>query len=144
MDAENFANTDYDTPTDVTPPHGFGPGAWLEDDEAVLLYDKHDIWRVAPDGSGGERLTRGAETGITHRVARVADDDDEPGLDPDSRPYLTLYNEKTEQRGYARFTDGWADARGGAGASDSGAGRDPDPGGRVPGVASSGRTAPPR
>ena len=109
--AENFANTDYDTPTDVTPPHGFGPGAWLEDDDAVLLYGKHDIWRVAPDGSGGQRLTRGAETGITHRVARVADDDDEPGLDPDSRPYLTLYNEKTEQRGYARFTDGWADAR---------------------------------
>ena len=118
--AENFANTDYDTPTDVIPPHGFGPGAWLEDDDAVLLYGKHDIWRVAPDGSGGERLTRGAETGIAHRVARVADDDDEPGIDPDSRPYLSLYDEKTEQRGYARFTDGWADARGGTGTSDSG------------------------
>ncbi|MDE2803635.1 MAG: prolyl oligopeptidase family serine peptidase [Gemmatimonadota bacterium] len=125
--AENFSNTDYDTPTDVIPPHGFGPGPWLEDDDAVLLYGKHDIWRVAPDGSGGERLTRGAETGIAHRVARVADDDDEPGLDPDSRPYLSLYNEKTEQRGYARLADGWADAsgrataRGGAGTSDSGA-----------------------
>ena len=69
--AENFANTDFDTPTDVIPPHGFGPGPWLEDDDAVLLYGKHDIWRVAPDGSGGERLTRGAETGIAHRVARV-------------------------------------------------------------------------
>ena len=119
--AENFANTDYDTPTDVIPPHGFGPGAWLEDDDAVLLYGKHDIWRVAPDGSGGERLTRGAETGITHRVARVADDDDEPGLDPDSRPYLSLYDEKTEQRGYARFTDGWANAGRGARTFDSGA-----------------------
>ncbi|WP_425153134.1 prolyl oligopeptidase family serine peptidase [Candidatus Palauibacter sp.] len=105
--AAEFADTDYDTPTDVTPPRDSGPGGWLEDDNAVLLYDKHDIWRVAPDGSGGERLTRGSETGITHRLTRVTDDDDEPGLDPDSRPYLSLYNEKTEQRGYARFTRGW-------------------------------------
>ncbi|WP_419166105.1 prolyl oligopeptidase family serine peptidase [Candidatus Palauibacter sp.] len=109
--AAEFADTDYDTPTDVTPPRGFGPGGWLEGDNAVLLYDEHDVWRVAPDGSGGERLTRGAETGITHRLTRVTDDDDEPGLDPGSRPYLSLYNEKTEQRGYARFTTGWADAR---------------------------------
>ncbi len=108
-----FADTDYDTPTDVTPPRGFGPGAWLRGDDEVLLYDKHDIWRVALDGSGGERLTRGAETGITHRVAnRVNDDedDDEPGLDPDSRPYLSLYSEKTERRGYARLTSGWGSA----------------------------------
>ena len=117
LDVE-FADTDYDTPSDVTPPRGFGPGAWLEGDDAVLLYDKHDVWRVAPDGSGGERLTRGAETGTTHRVARVAGDDDGPGLDPDSRPYLTLYNEKTEQRGYARLARGWAEAPGQPGAPD--------------------------
>ena len=103
--AENFANTEYDTPTDVTPPHGIGP--WLEEDDAVLLYGKHDIWRVSPDGSDGTRLTRGAETGITHRVAPLPDDDDTPGIDPDSRPYLTLYNERTEERGYARLDNGW-------------------------------------
>ena len=107
--AAEFADTDYDTPTDVTPPRGFGPGGWLDEDAAVLLYDEHDIWRVAPDGSGGERLTHGAETGIIHRLARVTDDD-EPGFDPDSRPYLSLYNEETEERGYARFTAGWANA----------------------------------
>ncbi|MDE2782652.1 MAG: prolyl oligopeptidase family serine peptidase [Gemmatimonadota bacterium] len=106
LDAE-FANTEYDTPTDVTPPHGFGAPRWLRGDDAVLLYDKHDIWRVAPDGSGGSRLTRGAEAGVTHRIVSLGDDGDEPGLDRDSRPYLTLYNEKTEQRGYARFADGW-------------------------------------
>ncbi len=115
--AAEFADTDYDTPTEVTPPHGFGPGGWLSDDSAVLLYDEHDIWRVAPDGSSGERLTRGAETGLTHRLTRVADEgagagaEDEPGIDPDSRPYLSLYNEKTEQRGYSRFASGWAGAR---------------------------------
>ncbi|MXW65878.1 MAG: prolyl oligopeptidase family serine peptidase [Gemmatimonadales bacterium] len=110
--AAEFADTGYDTPTDVIPPHSFGPGGWLDGDGAVLLYDEHDIWRVAPDGSGGERLTRGAETGITHRLTRVTDDD-APGIDPDSRPYLSLHNDGTEQRGYARFAGGWANARGG-------------------------------
>ena len=106
LDAE-FADTEYDTPTDMTPPRGFGAPLWLQDDDAVLLYDKHDIWRVAPDGSGGIRLTRGAETGVTHRIANLRGDADEPGIDPDSRPYLTLYDEKTEQRGYGRFAEGW-------------------------------------
>ena len=122
-----FADVDYDTPTDVTPPRGFGPAGWLRDDAAVLLYDEHDIWRVAADGSGGERLTRGAETGLIHRLTGVDDagarDDGEPGLDPDARPYLSLYDEKTEQRGYARLAPGWAspgDPGAGTGGPDAG------------------------
>ena len=102
----SFVNSEYDTPTDVVPPFAFGPGGWLEDDAGVLLYDKHDIWRVALDGSGATRLTAGAEAGVTHRVARLPDDDT-PGLDPDAPVYLTLYDEKTEQRGYARLAPGW-------------------------------------
>ncbi len=102
----SFANAEYDAPTDVVPPHGFGPGGWLEDDAGVLLYDEHDVWRVALDGSGATRLTRGAEDGLTHRVARLPDDDT-PGIDPDAALYLSLYDEKTEQRGYARLPPGW-------------------------------------
>ena len=101
-----FVDEEYDTPTDVIPPHGFGPGGWLEDDAHVLLYDKHDIWRVALDGRGGARLTGGAETGVTHRVARLPDDDT-PGIDPAASLYLTRYDEQTEQRGYARLPAGW-------------------------------------
>ena len=102
----SFANAEYDTPTDVLPPHGFGPGGWLEGDAGVLLYDEHDVWRVALDGSGAARLTRGAEDGLTHRIARLPDDDT-PGIDPDGALYLSLYDEKTEQRGYARLPPGW-------------------------------------
>ena len=109
LDAD-FANSEYDTPTDVTPPRGFGPAGWLEDDAAVLLYDKHDIWRIEPDGSNPVRLTRGAESGVTHRWAGVLPDDDEPGIDPGSRPYLSLHNDATEQRGYARLDRGWESA----------------------------------
>ena len=102
----SFVNTEYDTPTDVVPPFAFGPGGWLENDAGVLLYDKHDVWRVALDGSGATRLTAGAEAGVTHRVARLPDDDT-PGLDPDAPVFLSLYDEKTEQRGYARLAPGW-------------------------------------
>ena len=109
LDAD-FGNSEYDTPTDVTPPRGFGPAAWLEHDAALLLYDKHDIWRIEPDGSNPARLTRGAESGVTHRLARVLPDDDEPGIDPRSRPWLSLHNDATEQRGYARFDPGWESA----------------------------------
>ena len=109
LDAD-FADSEYDTPTDMTPPRGFGGPGWLEDDAAVLLYDKHDIWQVEPDGSGARSLTRGAESGVTHRLARVLPDDDEPGFDPESRPYLSLHNNATEQRGYARLNRGWDSA----------------------------------
>ena len=109
LDAD-FANSEFDTPTDVTPPRDFGPAGWLEDDDAIILSDKHDIWRIEPDGSNPTRLTRGAESGVTHRLARALADDDEPGMDPDSRPYLSLHNDATEQRGYARFNRGWESA----------------------------------
>ena len=102
----SFANTEYDTPTDVVPPFAFGPGGWLEGDAGVLLYDEHDIWRVALDGSGASRLTAGAEAGVTYRVASLPDDDI-PGIDPGSSLFLTLYDEQTEERGYARLRSGW-------------------------------------
>ena len=44
-----FSNQGYDRPTDRLPPYGIG--GWLEEDDAVLLYSRYDVWRVAPDGS---------------------------------------------------------------------------------------------
>ena len=119
-----FADTAYDTPTDVLPPYGFGPGGWLEGDEAVFLYDEHDVWRVAPDGSGAVRLTRGLEEDVTHRIVRefdpsrggfatLGDDDEEPGFDPTEPLYLSLYGERTEKRGYARLMPAVGDGDGG-------------------------------
>lgn len=94
-----FANTFYDTPTDMLPPHGVG--GWLEDDAAVLLYDQFDVWRVAPDGSGGTRITQGAAEEVIHRVLDL--DRDEEAIDPNASLYLSLRGEWTEQRGFARL-----------------------------------------
>lgn len=97
-----FADTAYDTPTDQLPPHGVG--GWYEGDSAVLLYDEFDVWRVAPDGSGGERLTQGAEDDVIHRVVRL--DREADAFDPSAPLYLSLRGEWSEQRGYARIRAG--------------------------------------
>ncbi len=99
-----FANTGYDTPTDMLPPHGVS--GWIEGDEAVLLNDEFDVWRVELDGSGGKRLTRGAEDEIVHRRVNLGEDGD--AIDPLRPVFLSLRGKWTKQEGYARL-----DLRGG-------------------------------
>jgi hypothetical protein len=35
------------------------PAGWTRDGNWVLLYDKYDVWRVGPDGTGAENVTAG-------------------------------------------------------------------------------------
>ena len=97
-----FANTEYDTPTDILPPHGVG--GWLAGDAAVLLYDRFDVWRISPDGARREKLTDGRAAKLTHRVMRL--DFTEPSIDPRKPMYLTLRDENTQAMGYARIAPG--------------------------------------
>jgi dipeptidyl aminopeptidase/acylaminoacyl peptidase len=97
----DFANVEYDTPTDLLPPHGMG--GWIDGDEAVLLYDKHDIWWVAPDGSGARRVTGGAEDEVTHRLLRVGGEPAPGVFDQRGHLYLSLRDERSEGRGFARL-----------------------------------------
>ncbi len=94
----SFIDLEDDHTVAQKPPHG--AGGWLEGDEAVLLYDKHDVWRVAPDGSGGERITDGAESNLRHRRVRL--DPDEEAIDPDTPQYFSLYDDWGEMWGYGR------------------------------------------
>ena len=52
----NFWQENNDTPSAAG---SYGNGGWTKDDKYVLLYDRYDIWRVAPDGSGAKNLTDG-------------------------------------------------------------------------------------
>ncbi|MCX6543806.1 MAG: prolyl oligopeptidase family serine peptidase [Acidobacteria bacterium] len=94
-----WIDPDYDTPVRVQRPPS-GVAGWLKDDAAVLLYDQHDIWRVAPEGAGGVRLTRGAEESVVHRYART--NRDEEFIDPASPIYTSLYGRWSKKFGYAR------------------------------------------
>ncbi|HSR41640.1 MAG TPA: hypothetical protein VLL48_05705, partial [Longimicrobiales bacterium] len=102
----SMVDVDADYTVEQKPPYGIA--GWLRDDRALLVYDEYDVWRVAPDGSGGWRLTSGAEDTIRHRWVDLRDPDPadrEPGIDPDGPLYLDLYHEWGELHGYARMDD---------------------------------------
>ncbi len=102
-----FGNTEYDTPTDLRPPYGVS--GWLEDDAAVLLRDRFDVWQVALDGSGGKRLTRGAEGQRHHRLLDL--DPDEQAHDRGKPMYFHVRGDWTERQGYSRLDPGEESAR---------------------------------
>ena len=110
----SWTNPDYDTPYRVQRPP-VGVGGWLKDDAGVLLHDLHDVWRAAPDGSGGARLTRGAEDAVMHRVVRT--DDENRFIDPQAPIYLALNGRWTKKGGFARLTIGAAGAPGASAAA---------------------------
>ena len=59
-----FYDERNDQPNDPSP---YGMAGWTENDEAVIVYDRYDLWRVSPRGGEPERLTRGREAGISYR-----------------------------------------------------------------------------
>ena len=93
-----FSNDQYDYPVEDLPPHGVA--GWLRGDEALLVYDRYDVWRVEPDGSGGRRLTDGSAERVVHRIANVQPDED--GIDLRYPVHLSLFGELTKQSGWAR------------------------------------------
>ena len=108
-----FVNLDV-TPTREQMP-SFGVAGWLEDDAAVLLNDRWDVWEVRLDGSGGRALTRGAAEEVRHRLEQV--DPEADAIDPDQPLYFEIYGEWTKQAGFARARRGqepvrliWEDA----------------------------------
>jgi dipeptidyl aminopeptidase/acylaminoacyl peptidase len=79
----------------------FGVAGWTKNDESVILYDKFDLWRVAPDGSKAVRLTDGAAGQVRHRYVRL--NQDEEWIDTDKPVYLSLFGIWTKKAGYARL-----------------------------------------
>ncbi len=56
-----------DQPDDPSP---YGVAGWLEDDAAIIIYDRYDLWRIEPDKTGqAERLTNGRPEGVSYRYA---------------------------------------------------------------------------
>ncbi len=112
----SFINQESDQTSKVYPDQlqkpPFGVAGWTKDDAAVLLYDKYDLWSVASDGSGAERLTDGVSEEVRHRVVRPdrggRGGGGGPGssargyewIDLDEPVYLSLYGEWTKKSGY--------------------------------------------
>lgn len=96
----------------MTPPQ-IGRTAWYDDDKAILLTEKHDIWRIRPDGSRAVCLTggKGRAGDIQYRYITLTRNDISPALmavgvgrtiSDKSELYLTAFDRKTKENGFAR------------------------------------------
>ena len=95
----NFFNEDNDTPE---LPNSYGVAGWTKDDHEVLLYDRFDIWQVAPDGSGAKNLTDGVgrRDHLAFRYVRL--DPKERSIDPAKPLLLHTENQDTRDSGFYR------------------------------------------
>ena len=51
-----FEDEEWDSPSEPGP---YGNAGWTEGDKAFLVYDRYDIWEIAPDGTKSRMLTNG-------------------------------------------------------------------------------------
>ncbi len=94
-----FANEDHDFPR---PAPGYGLGGWIEDDAAMLVYDKYDIWVVPTDGSAAWNLTEG-EGRAQKRIFRVIDTDPEKvAIGAGDELLLSSYHDMEKNFGFYR------------------------------------------
>ncbi|MBY6186239.1 prolyl oligopeptidase family serine peptidase [Marinobacter hydrocarbonoclasticus] len=92
--ADGFSNENHDYPSPA-PGYGFGP--WLEQDAAVLVYDKFDIWRFDTASGTLSRLTKGREATTLYRVKPT--DPDALSVAADATLLVHGVNEETKAEG---------------------------------------------
>jgi len=100
--ATSFINRESDATVKQKP--SFGVAGWTKNDEAVVLYDKLDAWRVAANGAGASRLTDGSTEQLRHRYVRL--DPDEEWIDAGQPIHFSLFGIWSKRSGYARLDPG--------------------------------------
>ena len=97
----SLANELHDTPA---PPRSYRTAGWLDEDAALLIYDRFDIWQVDPTGAEPARcLTgeRGRAERLRYRYQSL--DREARSIDPAQPMLLTVFNEGTKASGVARL-----------------------------------------
>src|SRR5688572_3809067 len=83
-------------------PGSYGLAGWTKDDADVLIYDRYDIWQVAPDGSRTKNLTDGVGRKEKTTLRYVRLDPRERWIDPDKSMLLQAENQETRDSGFYR------------------------------------------
>ncbi len=84
----------------------FGIGGWTKDDAAVIVYDEYDIWTIAPDGSGGKKLTDGKAERVRHRLVNLDPAATTDGIDLVKAQFVSLFGDWSKKSGYGRLKPG--------------------------------------
>ena len=87
----------YDEDNDVPDyPNNYGiVSKWLENDAAVLIYDRYDVWKVDPSGKiKSQLLTQGRATKDEYRYLSL--NDDEEYIPATQKLYYRIYNHQTK------------------------------------------------
>ena len=97
-----FFNEDTDTPSTPGP---YGNGGWTKDGKTLLLYDRFDIWRISPDGSGARNMTAGYGRAHDLRLRYIRTEAENPRerwIDPSRPVMLQAESLKTFDTGFFR------------------------------------------
>jgi dipeptidyl aminopeptidase/acylaminoacyl peptidase len=89
-------------------PGEYGTAGWLKNDDALLVYDRFDIWKVDPEKKikPANVTLNGRENNIVYRFMdfenanRNLTGDPEEGIDPAKLLYIKGHNEITREEGY--------------------------------------------
>ncbi|MBN1302166.1 MAG: S9 family peptidase [Melioribacteraceae bacterium] len=86
-----FSNEDHDYPSD---PPGYGIAGWSDEDEAVFIYDKYDLWKFNTADGSPVNVTRGQGriNDLTFRVVKL--DDEKHYFSQDEKLLLTAFHNK--------------------------------------------------
>jgi dipeptidyl aminopeptidase/acylaminoacyl peptidase len=97
----SFADELHDSPSMAS---SYGNGGWTEEDKAIFIYDRYDIWKFDPTAKKSPlNFTegKGKAEGITFRITRPDRDfrDSEPFAEK-SEFIFTAFNNKTKESGF--------------------------------------------
>ncbi|WP_339753977.1 S9 family peptidase [Algoriphagus aquimarinus] len=82
-------------------PGSYGNAGWLEGDQAFLVYDRFDIWKIDPKNpAGAVNLTQGAGRKSNTVFRRQDLDREERSIDPKGQLLLSAFNEKNKDSGF--------------------------------------------
>ncbi|MBU8893850.1 MAG: prolyl oligopeptidase family serine peptidase [Bacteroidales bacterium] len=92
-------------------PHQYGTAGWLEDDEALLVYDRYDIWKIDPENKiDPKNITKnGRQYKINYRYINFDQNRsgrrnyEEKGIDINKPFYLRGHKEVSRVDGYYKL-----------------------------------------
>ena len=82
-------------------PGSYGIAGWTNDDAALLIYDRYDIWSFDPQTATSKRLTEGRASQTRYRYLKL--DREARSIDTKSKWLLSTFNEANKHSGYFEY-----------------------------------------